>query len=374
MLQAYGVATQAVDWIRQPYPLGEAEAMTGALTDLPQFVHDMLASPPKAGEGVHPYLYRVARQLHAHRDVEQIFRLLRASVNDCGRIVPDREIWDAINNSFMTAWRPHQSGAARHMAMPVWPPRNKEKIDNIVRAGGGLYDLWETSPIRSECGIWPPEPLAQEEVDPWRLVFTPLECASFTEEIIDAVFPGNPLLCIGRSVHESATRRREVWRGRLSELPLMVPSPMNSVAGITREGKKSQRTLNNTGPRRFLVVEFDFGELARDGRTETEFGALVRAWHNAGITVADACAALLMHLAQGAPLALVLHSGNRSLHGWFYCFGQPEDKLKRFMRYAHTLGADPATWTKSQLVRIPGGVRENGKRQIVWFFNPGVCT
>ena len=348
--------------------------MTQASTDLPQFVRDMLASPPKTGNGLHQHLYRLARQLHAHCDREQIFQLLRATVQDCGRIVPDREIWEAINNSYSTAWRPHQAGAGRHMPMTAWPPRNKEKIDNIVRAGGGLYDLWETSPIRFECGIWPPEPPAQEEVNPWLLVLTPLECPSFTEEIIDTLFSGNPLLCIGRSVRESATRRREAWRGRLSELPLMVPSPMSSVTGVTMDGRKSERTLDNTGPRRFLVVEFDFGELARDGRTETEFAALVRAWHKAGITVADACAALLIHLAQGAPLALVLHSGSKSLHGWFYCLGQPEDKLKRFVRYAHTLGADPATWTKSQLVRIPGELRENGKRQVVWFFNPGVCT
>ncbi len=39
------------------------------------------------------------------------------------------------------------------------------------------------------------------------------------------------------------------------------------------------------------------------------------------------------------------------------------------MRYAVSLGADPATWTRSQFVRLPGGVRDNGKRQPVLFFN-----
>ena len=36
---------------------------------------------------------------------------------------------------------------------------------------------------------------------------------------------------------------------------------------------------------------------------------------------------MLLHLAERAPMALVVHSGGKSLHGWFYCVGQPEDRL-----------------------------------------------
>ena len=42
------------------------------------------------------------------------------------------------------------------------------------------------------------------------------------------------------------------------------------------------------------------------------------------------------------------------------------------MRYAVSLGADRATWTRSQFVRMPDGTRDNGKRQTVYFFNPEV--
>ena len=49
---------------------------------------------------------------------------------------------------------------------------------------------------------------------------------------------------------------------------------------------------------------------------------------------------LLLHLASHAPLALVVHSGIKSIHGWFYCIGQPEEKLRSFMRYAVSLGAE----------------------------------
>ncbi len=42
------------------------------------------------------------------------------------------------------------------------------------------------------------------------------------------------------------------------------------------------------------------------------------------------------------------------------------------MRYAASLGADRATWTRSQFVRMPDGLRANGKRQTLYFFNPEV--
>jgi hypothetical protein len=122
---------------------------------------------------------------------------------------------------------------------------------------------------------------------------------------------------------------------------------MSAATGLTRDGRRSKHALSNTGPRRFLLVEFDTGAV-------------------------DHHAALLLHLAQRAPLALAVHSGGKSIHGWFYCHGQPEARLECFMRYAVSLGADTATWTRSQFVRMPDGVRSDGRRQIVFFFNPRV--
>jgi hypothetical protein len=155
-------------------------------------------------------------------------------------------------------------------------------------------------------------------------------------------FRAIPLLCVarshGRTITDFATRRRERWRGRLSCCALMVPSPMARAYGKTRDGKMSQHALAAVGPRRFLVVEFDFSEKARDGVTDSEWAPLVRAWHAGGIGVADACAALLAHLAQYAPLTLAVHSGNKSLHSWFYAVGSSDDQLRPFMAYAHALG------------------------------------
>jgi hypothetical protein len=324
--------------------------MSVVVSDLPQFLLDMIAGVPRAGDGVHGWIYKVSRQLHAHRTEQDIFWLLKVALDDCGRSVPDKEIRDAVRNSKATAWQPHLAGGPVIVAQPAWPSRDKDKIDAIVREGIGLQDLWEKSPSRFN------------------------DDASHTEEIIDALFPNNPLLCCGATKWQFGTRRREVWRGRLSGFPYIVPSPMTRIEGKTKDGKPSPHSLDNTGPRRFLVTEFDFSIKARDGITDSEWAPLVRAWNDAGISVADACAALLIQLAIIGPLVLAVHSGGKSVHGWFYCQGKPETMLRRFMDYAHTLGADHMTWTRSQFVRMPGGTRENGKRQCIYFFNPGVIA
>lgn len=286
--------------------------------ELPRFLHDLLAAPPHAGEGVHGWLFRVARQLHAHLPAGEIVVLLESRVATCGRHVSRSEILDAVKNSLACAWQPGQSFAPKPAAK--WPVVNAEQREAIIRDGGGLADLWELSPVRIE------------------------DNQPHTEEIIDRLFLPDALLCCGQSKSVFETRPREQWRGELSRLALIGPSPMIAPTGLTKEGKESAHALSNTGPRRFLVCEFDTG-------------------------TTDEHAALLIHLAGYAPLVCALHSGNKSLQGWFFVHGQPEEKVLRFFRYAVSLGADKATWTRSQFVRMPDGTRDNGRRQTVYFLN-----
>jgi hypothetical protein len=286
---------------------------------IPAFLRAMLDAPPPAGEGVHLWLFRVARHLHAHLPAGEIVALLESRVVNCGRHVPRSEIVSAVQSSLANAWQP-KGHAGPVQTTRKWPTLNREQREAIVSDGGGLADL--------------------REMSPWRIE----DNARHAEFIIDRLFPPNALLCCGKSNSVFDTRPREAWRGQLSALQLIVPSPMSAVTGQTKNGKKSKHALANTGARRFLVCESDTG-------------------------TPDAHAALLVHLAGYAPLVLAVHSGGKSLHGWFYVQGQPEEKVRRFFRYAVTLGADPATWTRSQFVRMPDGTRENGKRQTVYFLN-----
>jgi hypothetical protein len=289
----------------------------------------------------------------------EIVSLLKGKVAGCGRPVSDKEIITQVRNARARAWHPHYPERFPHgqdlpvagplpSVPPAWPRAQPEKIHGIVVRGGGLCDLVERSPVRYD------------------------DDRSHADEIIDTLFPGDPLLCIGKSQACFATRRRETWRGHLGRFPLIVPNPMLGVWGHTKiESRLSQHTLEQTARRVYVVIEFDFSEFARNGMTLSEWAPVVREWRDSGITVTDACAALLLHLAWRLPLVAVVHSGGKSLHGWFYAFDKTEAQLRDFMNAAVTLGADHATWLRSQFCRMPDGLRENGKRQVCYYLDPG---
>ena len=220
------------------------------------------------------------------------------------------------------------------------PTANLDLIETVAESGNGLVDLWEASPVRLDSN------------------------KPRTDEVIDILFPGNPLLCCGWSRHHFDTRRRTRWH-KLHDLQFIVPNPMASRLGLTRRRKLSPHALSNTAStRRFLVIEFDF-----DGSSPAETRLLCRL-RSERRDVRDLCAALLLHLAEMAPLALAVHSGGKSLHGWFYCEGRTDAQLEPFMRYAVSLGADRATWGRSQFCRMPDGMRDKVIRQSIFFFNP----
>lgn len=138
---------------------------------------------------------------------------------------------------------------------------------------------------------------------------------------------------------------------------------MISETGLTKSGHRSFHALDNTASRRFLIIEADCGPL-------------------------DQQAAVIWHLAKLGPLAAVVFSGSKSLHGWFFCERTPEDMLLKFMRYAVSLGADKRRWLRSQFCRMPDGRRSDAKtstalsscglygiaagRQALLYFNPEV--
>jgi hypothetical protein len=303
-------------------------------------IQAILASCPCAGEGVNRWLFTAALKLH-RLGIEdgRIEELLEEATVDCGRGIKSGEIERAVRNSApdkLAGYTPRR-----------WPDRNYEQIEAIGHCGMHVAGLEAQSP----AGV-------TEE--------------NRSEEIIDALFPGNPLLCAASNKFRPRTRPREQWRGFMARQQFIVPSPMLKVKGTTAEGKLSHRSLDNTGPRRFLVVEFDFAENDGNGN-DTPAAPALRGLAAAGFSVADLCASLHAHLAHLRPIALVVHSGGKSLHGWYPCDGESEDEtMRRFMRYAVSIGADPATDVCAQLVRMPDGIRDNGKRQRVLYFNPDV--
>jgi hypothetical protein len=302
-------------------------------------IEKLLLSCPTAGDGVNPWLFTAALKLHEYEiEPVEIEELLENATVDCGRDLKSDEIARAVRNSAPGAlqnrpWRRR------------WPERNYEQIEAIGLNGIRVAELVRRSPVK----------------------FDPAKTCS--EVVINSLFPGNPLLCAGPSLTNNRTRSREEWRGFLDRQQFIVPSPMSKTKGLNQEGKLSFRSLDNTGERAFQVVEFDFVETDGNDR-DTAAAPMLRRLAAEGVTIADLCAALHGELAKSRPMALVVHSAGKSLHGWYPCEGDEEAVIHRFMRFAVSIGADRATWTRSQLVRMPDGIRNNGKRQRVLYFNP----
>jgi len=188
------------------------------------------------------------------------------------------------------------------------------------------------------------------------------------EGVLRKLFNPQDYICCAREKNDAQTYPLESWlKSGMKQVRLMVPNPMSKPWGINQKGRQSARCLDNTGPRKYLVVEFDFNE----GKCE-QCDALLKILEQMGRSIMDMNAALHAHLQQYLPLAMVVFSGGKSLHGWYPCGGIPEEQLIEFQNYAQSLGADFTLFIPCQSVRMPWGVRENGAVQEVVYFNQEV--
>jgi hypothetical protein len=309
----------------------DASIYESAIAELPKSVEQRIKSCPAPGQGVNPWIFNTALSLTNYFEDHQVIEMLEAFVSCPGR---EREILRAVTRVREIA-KGEEGGSGPRA---LWPAVDYAMANDIVVSSRvRLENLRKASP---------PVPSS--------------------EEILDSLFPGNPLLCLGRGKYSFGTEPREFWRGKESTYEFIVPNSMKSRLGKTQEGKDSARCLDNTGEREFQVVEFDMAE-------EGFWKPYIESWKAKDISTFDAQAALLVHLAtKDVPrfnLVIAVHSGKKSLHGWFGRRGIEERQTRAFMDRAVRLGADPATWTRCQLVRMPGGIRDDGRRQQVEYFN-----
>jgi hypothetical protein len=252
---------------------------------------------------------------------------LRDGSADCGRRVTDKEIWRAVSWIYST---PLPDGLSRETKPKI--RANDELIEAITSdpRAPGLYDLWEASPVK-------------------------LADRRYTGSILSKLYRPDDLICIGVTEWDFITLP-------LSELPdsrcmlsapqYIVPTPMRALKGWTKDepSKLSYKSDDNAGEN-WMYFDAEFDRRSQDEQ-----------------------AALIAHLSTYAPLVMVVWSGGKSLHGWFRLYGEPEDKAQRFIDYALSLGADSKMNKKSQFGRMPDGMRDNGERQSVIYFNPEMAV
>lgn len=184
-----------------------------------------------------------------------------------------------------------------------------------------------------------------------RPIFTPSPKKGIgAKDVLPYLFRRGDWVCIGSDATHFTTQRLDDVLPVAEHMQFIVANAMRSDRGWNQKGQPSSRCLDNAcapETRKFVVIEFDGGE------SFDEQARLLSALH---------CAE--------SPLALVVYSGGKSLHGWFNVAGlRPAQKLAAFNRGV-LVGADKSLWDACKLVRMPGGLRDNGKRQDILYWEP----
>jgi len=167
-------------------------------------------------------------------------------------------------------------------------------------------------------------------------------------EIINMLFHPNELVCCG-SVRKFRALPAKEWLSVSDIGDQVVPNPSRVKVGTNMQGRPSQHCRDATGRRKYIVVESDDESLSFDEK-----------------------ASVLRYLRDraGAELKMVVHTGGKSLHGWFKSTGDSHLDWE-FMRVACLLGADRRMWLPEQLARTPNAVRlSNGAEQKCYHFDP----
>jgi hypothetical protein len=173
-----------------------------------------------------------------------------------------------------------------------------------------------------------------------------------TYEVLERLFYTDALLCVGESFSRAEIRPLKSLRSLdLSRFEFIVPTQATKRVGKNQDGADSVRCLDTIGERRFLVIEFDFDP------EKPIWADPVNHWHGKGWTTKDASARLVHHLYERFKRepAMIVDSGNKSIHAWYWFRDEPENVAREFMAAAASLGADPALFVRCQWCRFPGG-------------------
>jgi hypothetical protein len=269
-----------------------------------------LANPPAPGENRHTWLFNVAASFKAQgADMAEVQRRLEAAAKAAGWLDRLPEIARDIAKLEASIAPP---------AEKVWMPARNEAARTYAMA---VPPLFTTAPK-----------------------------AYTAAEILTRLFRPSELVCMAQDQAHATTQRLEDVLPVARHMAFVVANPMRAASGLTREGKTSARCLDSASrpeQRRYVVIEFDTGD------TLDAQASLLTALHTAA-----------------APLALVVFSGGKSLHGWYNVAPlRPSEKLRVF-RLGARLGADVSLWDISKLVRMPGGTRDFSVQQPVLYWEP----
>ena len=276
---------------------------------------ERLMTPPKKGN-THKWLAQVAGGVKHVLPPQQCFKFLKRCCKvGAYREVPDDEIQDAVDFAYGV------SGNGQHARQTIrWPDANAAAIARVCETVKPLFDG------ETDTGLRP-------------------------VDVLPRLYHPGELVCTGMVSQLATIRPVEQAVTDAAGLQFIVPNPMKGVMAMNKRGEPSPRCQTNIKERRYVVAEFDDETLGKRKQAQ-----------------------LVTVLAKAAPLVMVVFSGSKSLHSWFYVASMsPRDQV-RFFAAACLLGADQSRWDHSGWLRMPGGLRMNTDgskvRQQVLFFNP----
>ena len=238
---------------------------------------------PDCSCGTHLQLRKLAKWLVIYfaEHEGEADRWLYSAAQRCARDVPNGEVarllaWaearfgNGNGNSFPPFRKTCPAETSSTPSTAISP--DLDEIFSIASAGSGLAGLRDSSPLRLSLGRLRDTNCVLEQ---W---------ARYARE-------DDPLICFGCNA-KFWTRRFSACRRILPCHQLIVPSPMKAQRAHTAEGRWSEHSLEGTGSRAFLVIEFDFSRLTPSGKP-TIWVPLLDRCEAAGITVPDLNAALI---------------------------------------------------------------------------------
>jgi hypothetical protein len=199
-------------------------------------------------------------------------------------------------------------------------PQAKIKYKPFHRAGI-MMDLIESSPIRLLDNV-----------------------TRDAHTLLEVLYNEDDILFIGDTYSTKVKTVRE-WMDdtELLSNPFIIPNPMTGLSGTTQTGKESYRCEATVKECRYCIIEMD----------DTPIDEQVCFWLDA---------------IERLPVACVIRSGSKSLHGWIRV-DCPIDKwntdvkVKLFENIFVPMGADKSCSNKARLSRLPGHDRKDKERQ-----------
>lgn len=297
---------------------------------------------PAPGQGAHPHILSVANLgVLAGKDPQVIHDEIRRAIPQGSRVVPDREIRDAINK----ALHDHQAGTYTPRPRPEPIIKDgKAALQKIISMGkySEEVDLIEASPVRIQD-----EPRTHAGL------------------LLDTLYAPDDLLWIGDrpelGIMGDTIRTTAEWidyfKAGGATAPHIIPNPLDGIPRPKKSGDgETLRGDANVKAFRYCVVEFD--ELTREDQ--------IRFWSAAKL-----------------PIVALIDSGGKSIHAWLEVSKlarvrtldewRTHIKAHLYDRIMTPLGVDPACSNPARLSRLPGHFRteKESTQRILWLSREG---